>query len=297
MTKNTTKALLLLLLITAIVVVISGCASTSPSATVTPTPVVNASASSTPVAQGPPNFTTITPGVLKIPVDSTFPPMEWINTSVSDPQAQFQGFDMDLMRAMCVKLNVTPDFVTRPWTSILNDIETGQYDCSISSWSVYPERQQYVLFSDPYFQIQQTMVVRKDDNSITNWTDIVAENKTVAVQMSTTGEKVATNLTDGKGNKIKSTNVKSFEGGTDAYNELKKGTADVVINDFPVNLYEVQAYPGDFKFTGDKWPLQEPYAIIMNKNNAQLAVALNWAIAQVKADGTYDQIAKEYGLE
>ena len=168
MTKNTTKALLLLLLISAIVVAVSGCTS-SPAVTPTPAPTATlaANATVTPVT-GAPNFTTIQPGVLLVPVDSSFPPMEWLDMNTTDQQAQFVGFDMDLMRAIGQKLNVTPQFTTHSFDTIINDVQTHKYDLSISSFSITGERQGMVLFSKPYFQVQQTIVVRADDTSISN---------------------------------------------------------------------------------------------------------------------------------
>ncbi|MGA9140860.1 MAG: transporter substrate-binding domain-containing protein [Methanocella sp.] len=288
---------LILVFILAIVVVLSGC--TSPTPTATPiasvTPAPNATVTPVPNATTAPNFTTLKAGVIQIPVDTTFPPMEWLNTSLSG-QDQFVGFDMDLMRAMAKKLNVSVEFISSPWTTILTDVESGKYDCSISSWSVTPARQEVLLFSDPYYEIQQSMCVRKTDDSIQNWTDIVDKNKIVACQMSTTGSTVAHNLTGANGTKISTANIKEFESGEQAYDELKKGTADVVINDVVVSVYEVTTYPAEFKFTGSKWPIKEPYAIILPKSNTKLAAALNWAIEQVKADGTYDQLKTKYNL-
>ena len=300
MTKNTTKALLLLLLITAIVVVISGCTSSSPSATVTPTAVANVTA--TPAAnvttQGPPSFTTIQPGELLIPTDASFPPMEWLNTSISDPQQQFQGFDMDLMRAICAKLNVTPVFTAHDFSSIINDIQSGKYDCSISSFSITPARQEEVSFSDPYFQVQQTIVVKANDSSIQNVTDIVDKNKVVAVELGTTGQLAADNLTGTNGTKINPLTNVLAEGSADlCYTDLASGKADAVIDDIEVNAYYVKTFPGSYQFVNYKFPTLEPYGIVVPKSNPQLLEAINWALAQLQADGTVAQLKQKYGLE
>jgi len=306
-TKNTTKALLLLLLITAIVVVISGCTSSSPSATVTPTAapsataVVNVSVTPTVSAnvttQGPPNFTTIVPGELLIPTDASFPPMEWLNTSANG-QAQFQGFDMDLMRAICEKLNVTPVFTAHDFSSIINDIQTGKYDCSISSFSITPARQEEVSFSNPYFQVQQTIVVKANDSSIQNVTDIVDKNKVVAVELGTTGQLAADNLTGTNGTKINAMTNVLAEGSADlSYTDLASGKADAVIDDIEVNAYYVNTFPGSYKFVNYKFPTMEPYGIVVSQSNPQLLAAINWALAQLQADGTMDQLKQKYNLE
>lgn len=306
--------LLCVTIICAVFVAFSGCTTTSPSATptaeATATAVANASAtptvspnataapSTTPITNGSaPNFTTIQAGVLLVPVDSSFPPMEWLDMNQTDAQKQFTGFDMDLMRAIGEKLNVTPQFTTHSFDTIINDVQTHKYDCSISSFSITGERQQQVLFSNPYFQVQQTIVVRANDDSIQNATDLVSKGKVVAVQRGTTGAATAANLTDAQGNKISTANIKQFDTAEEAYQDLKKGTSDAVINDIEVNAYEVQMYPGDYKFTGTKFPTLEPYGIVIAKDNPQLAAAINWALGQLQADGTMDQLKQKYNLE
>ncbi len=281
----------------AIVLVVSGC--TSPTPTAVPTETPNATAtpepSVTPLPDTAPNFTTVTPGVLKIPVDTSFPPMEFINTSLTG-QDSFVGVDMDLMRAMCKYLNVTPQFETRAWSTLINDIQVGPYDCSISSWSITPTRQESMLYGRPYMETQQTMVVRKNDNRISNWSDIVALNLTVAVQDGTTGDLVAQSLTDMNGTPINPAKILRFDAATTPFDELRKQSADVVVIDYAVNKYQVSTYPGDFKFTGDKWPIKESYAVLTRKGNDQLMTALDWAMAKVKASGEFNATLEKWTL-
>jgi ABC-type amino acid transport substrate-binding protein len=223
--------------------------------------------------------------------------MEWLNTSASG-QAQFQGFDMDLMRAICEKLNVTPVFTAHDFSSIINDIQTGKYDCSISSFSITPARQEEVSFSNPYFQVQQTIVVRANDTSIKNVTDIVDKNKVVAVELGTTGQLAADNLTGTNGTKINPMTNVLAEGSADlCYTDLASGKADAVIDDIEVNAYYVNTFPGSYQFVNYKFPTLEPYGIVVSQSNPQLLAAINWALAQLQADGTVSQLKQKYGLE
>jgi ABC-type amino acid transport substrate-binding protein len=74
---------------------------------------------------------------------------------------------------------------------------------------------------------------------------------------------------------------------------------DAVVNDYPVSQYYADSpeYKGQFKFVGQLFPTKEPYAIVINKENTQLTKAINDALAQIKADGTYDKLLKQYGLD
>jgi ABC-type amino acid transport substrate-binding protein len=288
-TKNLSKALLLLLLISAIVVAVSGCV-TSP--TVTPTPAANVTATPAPIST---NFTTLTPGTLKVATEAAWGPFEWINSSDPDPQTRFVGFDMDLMREIGHRLNKTVVFVDQPFSGIITAVQTKQFDAGISSFSVTPERQQTIDFSDPYYQIQQSILIRNNDSSITGASDLANKSKIIGAQSGTTGEMTAKDLV-GTANE---TRVKTYEHVTDVFPALQNGQVDAVVNDYPVSQYYADSpeYKGQFKFVGQLFPTKEPYAIVINKENTQLTKAINDALAQIKADGTYDKLLKQYGLD
>jgi ABC-type amino acid transport substrate-binding protein len=275
---------------TAIVVAVSGC-TTSP--TVTPTPVPSAAASPTPAPIT--NFTTLTPGTLKVATEAAWGPFEWINSSEPDKQKQFVGFDMDLMREIGKRLNVTVVFTDQPFSGIITAVQTKQFDAGISSFSVTPERQQTIDFSDPYYQIQQSILVRANDTSINGSSDLVNKSKIIGAQSGTTGEMTAKELV-GTANE---TRVKTYEHVTDVFPALQAGQVDAVVNDYPVSQYYADSpeYKGQFKFVGQLFPTKEPYAIVLNKDNTQLTRAMNEAMAQIKADGTYDRLLKQYGLD
>ncbi len=277
MNKNLSKTLLLLLLISAIVVAVSGC-TTSP--TVTPTPVANASATPVPIT----NFTTITKGKLVVGTEVPYPPFETFNTTTNE----FQGFDMDLMRAIASELNLTIEFKSMGFDAIMTSIEQGgEIDVGASAFSITPERQQRFDFSDQYFESQQTIAVRANDDSIKGLADLAG--KKIGTQTATTGNKAALNITG-----VNANDVKAYDHIDQAFDALKTGEVDAVINDFPVSYGFVSEHPQDFKFAGAKFGDKEYYAFIVNKNNPELTNAINQALAKLKADGTYDQIYSKW---
>lgn len=268
------KAILAILLICAMLLVVSGCTSptVTPSATPTPTPTPSA------------NFTTITKGKLVVGTEVPYPPFETFNTTTSE----FQGFDMDLMRAIAKELNLTIEFKSMGFDAIMTSIEQGgEIDIGASAFSIQPDRQLRFDFSDPYFESQQTIAVRASDNTIKNLTDLAG--KKIGTQTATTGNKAAKNITG-----VLETDVKAYDHIDTAFDALKTGDVDAVINDFPVSYGFIMEHPQDFKFAGSKFGDKEYYAFIINKNNAQLTAAINQALAKLKANGTYDQIYSKW---
>jgi polar amino acid transport system substrate-binding protein len=99
-------------------------------------------------------------------------PFEGINSSDSNPQTRFVGFDMDLMREIGKRLNVSVEFTDQPFSGIITAVQTKQFDAGISSFSITPDRQQQIDFSDPYYEIQQAILIRKNDTSINGAGDL-----------------------------------------------------------------------------------------------------------------------------
>jgi len=238
------------------------------------------------------NFTTITPGKLSVATGTSYPPFVWINTSESDPQARYTGFEIDLMREIAKELNCPVEFTSQPFSAIITAIQAKQYDCAIDSLSITGDRQTKVSFSDPYYYIQQSILARADDNSITDPSDLAAKNKTVVASPASTGMDLARN-----GLGIKQENIKTYGHIRDAIPELKIGAVDAIVMDYPTARSYYDAYPGSFKFVGQPFPQKEPYGIIANKENTKLIAAINLALAKIRADGRYDNLLNKYHLE
>ncbi len=237
------------------------------------------------------DLNTISPGTLKVVTGTTNAPFVWINTSDSDPQRRYVGFDVDLMRDIARELNCTVEFTSQPFSSIITAVQSNQYDCAIDSLSITGERQTRVAFSDPYYSAQQSILVRANDMSINNASDLVSKNKIICVQTGTTGEALARSLPG-----VKPENIKSYERYNDMLSELMLGSVDAIIMDYPINQYYSDYYTGTFKFAGKLFPQKEPYAIVINKENTELTAAINKALANIKADGRYDALLEKYHL-
>jgi polar amino acid transport system substrate-binding protein len=264
----------------ALVLVISGCTS------LTPTAVPNVTATPAPIK-------TITPNVIKVATEAAWAPFEWINSSDSDPQRAFVGFGMDLMRAIANKMNYTVQFTDQPFSGIMTAVQGGTFDLGISSFSVTPERQNSIDFSDPYYQIQQVILIRKNDTSITGADDLKNKSKLIGAQSGTMGEATAKELV-GAANE---TRVKTYEHVTDVFPALQAGQIDAIINDYPVSQYYADQCPGQFVFVGKLFRTKEPYAMVISKTNTGLTKAINDALASLKADGSYDALLKKYNLD
>jgi len=134
--------LLVALLIGLAIWTLSGCT--------TPTPVPP---SPTPTATVVPTVMSA-PNALKIRV-SQFPPQYY-----QDPAGRWTGLDAELARALVEAAGFTPEFVERPWSRALAEMETGELQIMMNL-SQTPERAVFMEWIGPERTGQMVLVVKQ----------------------------------------------------------------------------------------------------------------------------------------
>ena len=71
------------------------------------------------------------------------------------------GFDVDMMRAVCAKLNLELEIKNMEFDTIITAVESGTVDVGVAGMTITDDRKERVDFSDPYTTSQQVVVVRK----------------------------------------------------------------------------------------------------------------------------------------
>ncbi|MDE6592727.1 MAG: transporter substrate-binding domain-containing protein [Oscillospiraceae bacterium] len=71
------------------------------------------------------------------------------------------GFDVDMMRAVCAKLNMELEIKNMEFDTIITAVESGTVDVGVAGMTITEERKEKVDFSDPYTTSKQVVVVRK----------------------------------------------------------------------------------------------------------------------------------------
>ena len=246
-----------------------------------PTAAAPASAPAMAAASAPPPPPP--PKVLTVGTDAAYAPFESQNE-----KAEIVGFDIDVVTAIAKKAGFEVKFVNTPWEGIFNTLGQGDRDLLVSAITINDERKQTMDFSDPYFNAQQLIAV-KESSKVAKFADL--KKLKVGVQTGTTGDEAVSKLL-GKTN----TNVKRFESTPLALKELEAGGVDAVVADNGVVINYVTNNTGaKFKSVADTAAFAaEQYGIAVKKGNSELLGQLNKGLADIKADGTYDQIYTKY---
>lgn len=98
-------------------------------------------------------------GVLRVAIDPSFPPFEYING-----QGLLAGFDIELAGEIAVNLNVDVQFISTGYDALYDAVTVGRADVIISALYPDPSRNQSFVYSTPYFNAGEVLLVRADSD-------------------------------------------------------------------------------------------------------------------------------------
>ena len=219
-------------------------------------------------------------GKLTFATSPDYPPFENLE------DGEYVGLDMDLGRAIADYLGLECVYTNIDFDGIIPAIVAGgQADAGLSGISITPEREEQVLFTDPYYIDNQAVAVMSDNTEITEDNAAEALNNeavTIAVQSGSTGADFAAE-------NFPNAEQLPFPNFTDAFAAVQAGQADAVCgNKAVVDQMLAGAYSDEHTVLTSA--TGEEYAIAVSQDNPDLVDAMNEAIAALTEDGTLDEI-------
>lgn len=219
-------------------------------------------------------------GKLTVGTNAEFPPFEFV-----DDNGEPDGFDVALIKAIGEKLGVEVEIENMEFDALVASIG-NKIDVAIAGMTITDERKENADFSDPYYDALQ-YVILPEGSEIATFDDLAG--KTIGVQLGTTGDFIASDDVDGA-------EVKQYNKGVDAVNDLINGRLDCVIIDKNPALVFADKFEGQLTAVdGEQFDFGvENYAIAMPKGDTALAAQINGALKELKEDGTFDELVKKY---
>ena len=193
----------------------------------------------------------------------------------------YKGFDVDLVNAIAKDMGRTAEFQNTSFDTIFRDLAQNKFDMVASSVTITKERMKEVDFSQPYFNADQSIMVKKG-SPIKTVADL--SGQTIGAQTGTTGADYAQNNTN-------AATVRTYSKIDDAFNALEAGQIQAVINDFPISEYATRSHT-DLEVV-KTIPTGEQYGLAFPKGS-DLESSVNDALTKIKQDGTYAQIYKKW---
>ena len=219
-------------------------------------------------------------GEMKIAMSGAYPPFNFI-----DEKNEVVGFDAAIGREIARRLGVKPVIVTTAWDGILAGLLANKYDTICGSMTITEKRLEVVDFVGPYYRSGRGIFIRNDEN-FASLADL--EGKNIGVTLGETHEKWARTQ---KGWKIK-----TYKGLPELFLELENKRIDAIVIDSIPGLLAIKKTGKPIK----KMELPEieggdvNIGIAIRKNNPELKAAMQQALDEMMADGTYTKISNEW---
>jgi len=223
--------------------------------------------------------------VIRFATEGAYPPF---NERAAD--GSLIGFEIDLGMAMCAKINRKCEFVAQDWDGMIPGLLVKKYDGIFASMAITEERKKQIDFTNKYYQTGGAFVGAAGAKIDLDSSDL--GGKTIGTIPGTTQcylEK-----------KYPKANVKVYPKADALYLDLASGRLDAIFSDATaVDFGFLKTDAGkDMGFASDIILDQECFGvgvgIGVRKEDTELREQLNKAIAEVRADGTYQAIENKY---
>ena len=199
-----------------------------------------------------------------------------------EEKGTFRGFDVELARAIAGHLGLELKIVPTHWLDLFPDLKSDKYDMVMNAVTITSERNKALDFSDPYFETDQSILVKKG-SPVRKGADL--KGKVIGTLAASTPLYAAQKLEGLK-------EIKTFDTITQCYENLLSGNVDAMIMDKAIASYRSKEF--------DKTEVialiasAEEYGIAVKKGNKELLDRINGALKETRDNGTYDLLYREW---
>ena len=218
-----------------------------------------------------------------IGTDTSFRPFEY-----TDDSGNFVGIDVDILAAVAEDQGFAYDLQVLGWDASIAACQAGQADGMIAGASITDERKESGwIFSEGYYDANQCLAV-ESSAEIAGFEDL--NGQSVAVKTGTMSAAYAESIADQYG-----FTITYFEDSPTMYQAVVGGQCAGCLDDTPIMAANIKDNSLAMKLvegTGNE-PAQYGFAIF-NADNQQLVDMFNAGLANIKANGKYDEIVAKY---
>jgi len=218
-------------------------------------------------------------GKIVVASNVAYPPFEF------SPRKGPKGFDIDLMNEVAERMDLEVQYRNVQFDSLLRGLSSEFFDAAISGMTITETRRQQVDFSEPYYNVDEALVVRS--GSEIESTGDLAEG-VIGVQGGTIGQAEARELL----NAGDVEGVRSYRTIGEAFDALENEAVDGVVYDLPAAQSEADESGGELELV-EVIATGEQYGIALPKESP-LAEPVNEALVEIKEDGTYEEIYERW---
>ena len=211
---------------------------------------------------------------VRLGTEGAYPPYNFINDA-----GEVDGFERELGDELCARAELTCEWVTNEWDSIIPNLLSGNYDTIIAGMSITDEREEVVDFTQGYTRPSPSAYAALTDGVDLNGGVIAAQATTI--QSSHVAETGAT--------------LVEFPTPDETVAAVNAGEVDAVLADKDFLIPIVDST--ELQFVGDDVFLGGGIGMAFRESDAELRGKFDAAIASMKADGSLNALLAKWEIE
>lgn len=215
------------------------------------------------------------PGQISAATEATYPPYSMRNAA-----GELDGIEIRTIKEVVKRLGLEYAPVETKWDSMLVGLLADEYDMCSETMAITAERKKKVWFCDGWCESGARLVVHKDSPIMAN---ADAKGKAVGALVASTFIPLAEGL---------GATVKTYQSDVEALQDCVNGKIDAVITDGVPAGYAIKTGGLPLRVTEE---IMEPYQLgwPVKKGKKNLVTALNKALGEIVADGTFKAICMD----
>lgn len=217
-----------------------------------------------------------------IGIDDEFAPMGF-----HDEAGNIVGFDIDLAKEAARRMNAEVEFKSIDWDNKRAEITSGNIDMIWSGCDIMDEYKEYMIFSKPYMDNRQILLVKKGNRQNINSVEDL-KGKIVGTQAGSNSED---HINEEKSLKESFAEFKTYRNVKEEFTALLDGQCDVLIIDELAARYEMSRRPRTFEIIEVTVGAVTEFGIGFGKDKVQLRDKVQKVFDEMTADGTAKKIS------
>lgn len=208
----------------------------------------------------------------------------------TDQNGNISGFDIDLAKEAGKRMGIEVNFKFIDWDKKENDLNSGNVDLIWNGLDITPERKENILYSKPYMDNRQILVVKRGNPpDIHSLSDLAG--KVVATQAGSNSENY---VNENEAFKKSFADFKTYPKINDGFGGLSSGEFDVLIIDETAARYDMTKNPDLFEAVEVTIGPVTELGIGFRKGNTELRDKVQTVFDEMIADGTAKKISERW---
>lgn len=218
---------------------------------------------------------------IKIVSDTAYAPFEF-----KDTDQTYKGIDVDIINKVAEIKGWNIQMSYPGFDAAVNAVQAGQADAIMAGMTKTKERENVFTMSDTYYDTKVVIATTKS-NKITKYEEL--SGKTVGVKNGTAAQRFLESIKDKYG-----FTIKTFDTGDLMNNSLSTGAVNAIMDDKPVIEYAINQGQ-DLSINMDGEAVGSfAFGVKKGSKYEYLVTEFNEALAQMKKDGSLDQIINKW---